>query len=360
MISNQRTVGKIESLQGLRVFAFLMIYLLHTGLSDTGEIGVSIFFVLSGFVMYLRYRNTDLTTSVKDLFKFSTGKIKKLYLLHIITMLAFLYFEIKILVEGFSLNKLIETIWHVILNLVLLQVWSPNQATYFSLNGVCWFLCVCLFLYLLFPLINKGIKGYKSVKSAYASIAVTVLLMALAAMVVAKINVPESISNNFTKWFTYIFPVYRLGDFIIGCNLSYIFTNKEHKLSVPTASLLEAAAFGLFLLLFMLRRYGVFVFGSYFLRYNLVYLPASMAVVYILAHEKGLISRLLRLKPLVIVGDLSSYAFLIHTVVIKYYFDILAGFSLALNPVVSTLIILVITITLSYLYSIVAKKRIKK
>lgn len=355
MNTSTNSIGKIKSLQGLRTIAFLMVFLLHTGLTDTGEIGVSIFFVLSGFVMFLRYQNEDLDTSVKGLFKFSINKISKLYTLHVMTMLFVLYFEFRLLFENF------ETVWHLILNLLLLQVWSPNQATYMSLNGVCWFYAVCLFLYLLFPLINKGIKDYKGPKKAVVAIVVTISLMAISSMIVTKINVPASISNNFIKWFTYIFPVYRLGDFFIGCNLAFLYKHLEDKirLNVCVSSIIEIISFAALFTVFKLRQYGIFVFGNNFVRYNLVYLPVSMLIVFVIAYGKGIISKLLATRPLVFIGDITSFAFLIHTVVIKYYFEFFHASKLAVNPLFSTLTILVVTILLSYLYSLISKMKKK-
>ena len=54
---------KIESLQAVRGIAFLGIFLKHTGISlfcALGDWGVSIFFVLSGFLMSVRYNGAEL------------------------------------------------------------------------------------------------------------------------------------------------------------------------------------------------------------------------------------------------------------------------------------------------------------
>lgn len=51
---------KLDSLQAVRALAFLGIFLSHTGIKyfgTTGTWGVSVFFVLSGFLMVYNYTN---------------------------------------------------------------------------------------------------------------------------------------------------------------------------------------------------------------------------------------------------------------------------------------------------------------
>lgn len=84
--NNRVNRQKIDSLQTIRAFAFLGIFFWHTEIplsSTFGGWGVSIFIVLSGFVMVYSYYNKNLSTKVKDMFLFSLKRIKKLYPLHI-------------------------------------------------------------------------------------------------------------------------------------------------------------------------------------------------------------------------------------------------------------------------------------
>lgn len=79
----------IYSLQALRGIAFLGIFASHTGFRcfvGTGRWGVSVFFVLSGFMMIYTYmgKNRIRYVSLKDNLYFAWRKMKGLYLLHII------------------------------------------------------------------------------------------------------------------------------------------------------------------------------------------------------------------------------------------------------------------------------------
>lgn len=48
---------RLLSLQGLRGIAFLLVFLSHVQILHSGNFGVAIFFILSGFVMYYTYHD---------------------------------------------------------------------------------------------------------------------------------------------------------------------------------------------------------------------------------------------------------------------------------------------------------------
>jgi peptidoglycan/LPS O-acetylase OafA/YrhL len=82
--------GTIKSFQGIRFLAFMGIFLGHVDVSLGKLAGtcVTIFFVLSGYVMYSKYRNMDLDTGFVSLINFGWKRIRSLYPLHILTMLS--------------------------------------------------------------------------------------------------------------------------------------------------------------------------------------------------------------------------------------------------------------------------------
>lgn len=55
MGTSMKTGGRIKALQGLRVLAFIGIFLSHAIDTPSGGWGVSIFIMLSGFVMTYAY-----------------------------------------------------------------------------------------------------------------------------------------------------------------------------------------------------------------------------------------------------------------------------------------------------------------
>ena len=92
--------GRIESLQIVRGIAFLLLYLFHAIRTFPGEgriyrffatglgtWGVSVFFVLSGFLMVYSYWDRPPQAALMSSARFALNKIAKLYPLHIIMLL---------------------------------------------------------------------------------------------------------------------------------------------------------------------------------------------------------------------------------------------------------------------------------
>ncbi len=161
---------KITSLQALRAVAFLGIFTSHCGATSLGAWGVSIFIILSGFVMFLAYNERSLPDNIRGAISFSVKKVRKLYPLHIFMMIAALGFTVKGLSEGFTIKSCIFNLGTVLLNVFLLQDWVPASSVYFSLNGVAWYLSLCLFLYFAFPFLMKKLKKINSNKQAFITI----------------------------------------------------------------------------------------------------------------------------------------------------------------------------------------------
>lgn len=83
-MDNDISTGKILSLQALRGIAFIFIFTHHFGNTSLGPAGVSIFFVLSGFLVFFRYCNDFSKHGLRYNIDFAVMRIKKLYLLHVV------------------------------------------------------------------------------------------------------------------------------------------------------------------------------------------------------------------------------------------------------------------------------------
>ena len=86
----------ISSLQGLRAVAFLSVILSHCGAPWLGPWAISVFVALSGFLMTCNYYDRPRTApGLRSAMTFSLQKIRKLYPLHLIMMVAALLLVLK-------------------------------------------------------------------------------------------------------------------------------------------------------------------------------------------------------------------------------------------------------------------------
>jgi peptidoglycan/LPS O-acetylase OafA/YrhL len=133
-----RTV-ELPALTGIRFYAALAVFLSHVSLipnmehlSDgrkifnLGVVGVSLFFVLSGFILTVNY--SDLfqhEVSVRNYMQFIWGRLSKIYPVHFLTML------MAIPIQIFSPNKPLD--WRAVpIHTFLLQCWLPFTKTIFT------------------------------------------------------------------------------------------------------------------------------------------------------------------------------------------------------------------------------------
>ena len=283
---NKQNPNQLLSLNALRGIAFLGIFCEHTALFQAGAWSVSVFFILSGFLMIYNYFDRDIELHPKAILSFTWKKIAKLYPLHILAFIA----SIPVCNFVFGSAPFIK---NSILNILLLQSWFGDSGTYFSFNAVSWYLSTYAFLYVCFPFIHKCIKKYTQTSTAFYSILITFLLQFILAYASTFLPEINSFSDNFSKWFTYIFPIFRLGDLIIGCNLGYLFLNRNNTPSAFYATITESLSFlitgGLLYIYNAKISFGAFEWS----RYTLLYTISSILLIYCFALNAGLITKFL-------------------------------------------------------------------
>ena len=311
--------NKIDSLQVVRALAFLLIFLSHVEIISTGPIGVSIFIVLSGFCMtysYLDRPEKIKDPSVTNNFHFSIGKIKKLYPLHVVTLtaVAVVVFSELFRQKASVSNICLETVLFFF-NALLLQSWLPFRDGYYSFNAVSWYFSTSLFFYFAFPIVFRIIQSKNKQRISILLVS-TFVLMILGSLCLDLGNHYLGWTRAFSKWFTYIFPIYRLGDFIFGLISGYIFTSIKHKYNRGLISVLEILVIGLMIIQVILYNSKVIEATSWML--SLFWLPTSILFVSLFALNLGITSRVLtKSRLLVWIGDISGEAFLLHQICIK-------------------------------------------
>lgn len=196
----KKSHSRINSLQTVRALAFFGIFSQHCGVGSLGALGVSVFLILSGFLMYYSYFDREIGHTFKECVLFSYTKISKLYPMHICMGAALVFVAIEI-VRTMEANY-VRYIFEIVMNVFLLQAWIPNRTIYYSLNGVAWYLSVCTFIYAMFPCILARLKRLDTVKQAMAILISVYFLQIGTALLLMGCG-----SNSLLKWYIYICPI---------------------------------------------------------------------------------------------------------------------------------------------------------
>lgn len=290
----------ISSLQGLRAVAFLSVVLSHCGAPWLGPWAITVFVALSGFLMTCNYYDRPRTApGLRSAIAFSLQKIRKLYPLHLIMMAAALLFVLKWLLAQPSACGVLSCAAQLVVSIFLLQTWIPSSRFWFCLNGVAWYLSVQAFLYAIFPPLLAVLK--KADVRRLRCIAVVIFCaQCLASFVFWK----AGLSGKAAFYLTYLCPVFRAGDFTISCCAGCLYRSRKQESTLPRGvfSLSELAAVLLTGGCLFIAAKQVGVLGAVAFRYNVLFTPSAVLLVWLLAVGKGIISRLLSAKPFFVAG----------------------------------------------------------
>lgn len=323
----------IKPLTSLRFIFALMVFSAHCYVIDPhfshflykeGFVGVEFFFVLSGFIIAYNYQEKFNKREVSRK-QFWVARFGRVYPLHIATLLLSLF------TGGYLLAMNWDGAMVFLSQLFLVHPFVPDEAYFFSYNSPSWSLgCEQLF-YLMFPFFALW---FNSSRKLFAILIALGTLMFLG-MYLTPI---EAI-----KGYWYVNPFTRLPDFLVGILLFRLYQSRPvRKQSTTEATLLEIGAIILFMAFYYFGSAGLL---SKVYRYSIYYWLPISAIIYVFARNKGMISRLLSNKYLVIGGDISYAMYLLHLFVFSLYNSL--GWSYSWQVVVPLL--LVVTVGLSLL-----------
>ncbi len=232
-------VAAIPALHGLRFVAALFVLFGQTyrvapfgGSSFAGEvmlslppIGLTLFFMLSGFVLWFNYSPLFRSIDTKQaLWHFTAARLARIFPLYLLVLLA------GIMVAGFG--TLVETLPGSLLFLPLAQSWIAGSghnlllANFGTLDHT-WATSTALFLSLAFPFFLVCTPRIRTLWSLKWLIAISVILFAAIQFLIARYSlaistvlVPGQISSAGLKWLTFYSPCLRILEFGIGCMLA--------------------------------------------------------------------------------------------------------------------------------------------
>lgn len=282
---------QLDSLTGLRWFAALAVFTRHVGshvyqvpLFSVGASGVSLFFILSGFVLTYSDKPND---TARAFYKKRFARIYPAFLASAV-------------LTGLLATNEFGSLTSLPAVLSLTQAWVPVRPIYFGVSGVLWSLSCEAFFYLCLPVLLPAVSRLSRHRRR--------LLLALCFLVA--IGWPLLVRSPWNEgtgyWLIYIFPIARLPEFVIGVLLALELRDGVRlpvRLSwalVLTVGCLVGAAF-----------------APVYLRWvACTVLPYSLLIYVAAQTDVDGAKSWLRRKPLVLLGRWSFCFYLLHSTVL--------------------------------------------
>ncbi len=311
---------RIDQLTFTRFIAALAIVIFHFGsaifpfnnehitfLVHYANMGVSYFFVLSGFIMIIAYnRFTKIDTA-----DYLRNRFARVYPLIVVSVLPFALAVV--LFPGTI------TISEILFNLSTIQAWIPGYATVG--NYPLWSLTVEIFFYLCFPLLfNRVYKKY-----SLSTLTIVVIAIWFITIFVQNylLNQPFY-KGNLTPLhdLIYYFPPMHLNQFLIG-NIAGLYVVNQ--------------AVGL------KRKYDIFVILTLTALVLLLKYPLAIdyhdgflawifaAFIVVMSQNTGVISKIFSIKPLIFLGEISFAVYVLQVPVFETCTKLIEKFKITDN-----------------------------
>ncbi len=228
-VKNKELKSRLDALTATRGIAAMLIVIFHFGLEvfpfseaqrlfSKGNMAVSYFFTMSGFIMCYTYYNHPI--SFKTFITKRLARIGPVYWLAILSSL-------------FTIADKTNLVAALGLNVLFLQSYIPGYAL--TINSPGWSLSVEVFFYLLFPFLLKLYKLHPK-RFVIASI-----LFYIASQIIHLYLVKDTTGTNALHELVYYHPLGHLNSFVIGMAGYYVFNNMYTWRSAYTVLLIVCA-----------------------------------------------------------------------------------------------------------------------
>lgn len=272
----------LPGLEGLTAFAF-------------GPAGVSIFFVLSGFVISYNYLfGAKAITTLRSSGSFLIARIFKIFPVHIVTFF---------LALPLGLNSVTAPVDRKALpfHLLLLGNFSPVPKLGLPPNKVAWSLSVEFFFYLMAPLLFIFLQRFKGKpRVATGFVFLSALIFALSAF-----------KMHTESYDVYWYGVFRLPDFLLGICLCQVYQSYpqyfKHGTFWVSLGILEIVLVG---------HTGLPQLN--FLPLSLQWLPGCVLIVFGFLGLENSVKTLVSKKIFILLGEASFSLYMLHELVLRY------------------------------------------
>ena len=299
--------------------------------------GMTLFFVLSGFVIHYNYRIAVTEGGARGLGAFLWARFARLYPLFILTLPFNLLFSKRIFDlaggDGTGFQGILEALPYF---LTFTQSWfyAPIQnlpliSVVGAASPLTWSISTEWFFYLCYPLIALVLlRVRRPIAVGIAAVGWCIAWTAIAAYLfdhspeinewaVSRFGSLADMSsdprNSYVRWLLYYSPYVRIGEFVLGCLVGELYLQlRGHTITGREALVgqtgLVLAFFSVLLLTYV--TYGPPVVGHDFfhkLNWNFALAPSAAIIVFCAARYVGPLARLLTSRPVLALGEASYY-----------------------------------------------------
>ncbi|NML69363.1 acyltransferase [Chryseobacterium sp. RP-3-3] len=245
------------------------------------NVGVSYFFILSGFIMIVAYHKKEKIVY----FEYYKNRLARIYPLYVVGLLLFLVTRY----SNFSIDK-------VFLYLFGLQSWIPGKAMILNFPG--WSISVEFLFYLIFPLLHNYFYSKKNKSIWVAGIVLWVITQVFSYLYEASPSYkgPHTESHEFL----YYFPLMHVSEFLVGnlAGLFFVKNFKQKNYDIPVILIFAATMLSL-------------IFVPLFYHNGLMAL-LFIPLIILISRNNGFVTKLFSLKPLEYLGEASYAVYITH------------------------------------------------
>ena len=338
----------LQPLGTLQLLAIIMVVIGHFWVKENefmNSVGVSFCFVYSGFFTAMRHP-FGREYGWRDHCRFMWNKLARLYPLHVLAVV--LNVAVMLLTGmGTGVSPKVLAV-----HFTLLSPWIPSKDFYFGYNPVAWFICVLFFLYLVAPLVVRGLR-----KLSIALQVILVIALLVLEYYCGYTQQEGTGSALLSTYHLYQFPPIRLLDFGAGIVLFNLtrtpwWQRLKDGLNGLSSTLIEVGALVAFAALFYVGQHWL---HPHCFRAFCASAPAIAVLfgAFVLTSEHGgAISRLLSIQPLAWLSRLGAEIYLLQF----FAFFLLRPFFKQLGIYDSPLIYVPILVIALVLFSLVVHR----
>ncbi len=321
---------RIPALTSLRFLAALHVFVFHMyamqisntsgwarRVSSIGYVGVSFFFLLSGFILVYTY--ADRPISAREFWRARFARIYPAYLFSLLFTAPF-FFYVSIKLKPAPVPFMIWPQNHLIISCLLvpslIQSWIPGAAL--AWNPPAWSLSDEAFFYLLFPALVVWLATKRT--STWKKLALLCWAVGLAITFLYVWRQPDGVSfvdDNSTNlnWLSALKfnPLVRFPEFLLGACSGFLFLRGKVDRKWATPLIVSGLAyFGLMVALAPRIPYPIL--------HDTALTPAFVAIIYGMALRPSW-TRVLEISPLVLLGEASYSFYLLHANLLGWIFQ---------------------------------------